>query len=265
VYYIVKNEHLYNGLPKEKTVKFTYDSFWGQIREVRNLIKKLSITIVLLNGGATLFFVPFIQNISKTIMYRHTTNLCVNIYKRIIYIVLLHFCYLLTEKIIHVSKYSMSEQLYFKNKAVCIHNGVYATPVITRMVNKPVKFLFLGRTDVSKGIDLVVQVFQYISHKKAILDIVGSGAYEKHLQNLNVTNIKYHGFQTDIDKYYHEADVFILMTNYENCPFSVIDALRTSMPVITTGAGGISEMVFNNKNGLVIDKTIDSLISAINT
>jgi glycosyltransferase involved in cell wall biosynthesis len=36
------------------------------------------------------------------------------------------------------------------------------------------------------------------------------------------------------------------------------------MPVITTGAGGIKEMVFNDKNGLVIPKSVNSLIAGVN-
>jgi glycosyltransferase involved in cell wall biosynthesis len=245
---------------------FKSKKYWEKLKEVKLFIKEKQADIVILNGGQhIMFFTPFIRK-TKKIIIRHSTNICVKSkLKRIVYILSNHIAYFFSDLIIHVSEYSLYEQKLFKRKAVCIHNGVNNTPIIARTIRKPIKFLFCGRTDIYKGIDIIVQAFQHIPKEKGFLNIVGTGAYAEQLCKINEPNIKYYGFQSDVDKYYYENDVFILLSDCENCSFAIIDALRSSMPIITTGMGGISEMVFNNKNGLIIDKKTDSLVSAINT
>jgi len=54
-------------------------------------------------------------------------------------------------------------------------------------------------------------------------------------------------------KYIKLADVFVLPTNYEGIPITIIDALSFGKPVIASNVGGISEIVINNQNGYVVD------------
>jgi glycosyltransferase involved in cell wall biosynthesis len=273
VQYLVKDQILFDKLNKNsrKIFSFSSNTFFAQLKELKKVIKIEQPYIVLLNGGRTLFFAPFLSK-SKIIVIRHSTNryaVCripsafIQFLYRTLYICLLHIVYFFPDIIIHVSNYSMKEQKLFKNKAVCIRNGLHDVVIDEKREKLPIRFLFLGRTDISKGIDIIVNAFQKIPNNIASIDIVGTGTYDDRLMSINRTNIIYHGFQNDTDKYYQNCDVFILLSEYENCPFGIIDALRYGMPVITTGVGGISEMVFNNVNGLIIPKTTEAMTEAI--
>jgi glycosyltransferase involved in cell wall biosynthesis len=272
VQYLVKSQILFDKLAKNRSKVFSFSSntFFGQLSEVKRIVKVEQPDIVLLNGGRALFFALFLLR-RNILTIRHSTNryaVCrvpnrfIQLLYRTLYACLLHAAYFFSDAVVHVSNYSMKEQRLFKKKAVCIHNGLPDVASPERKVKLPVRFLFLGRTDTSKGIDVIAEAFQKIPGDVASVDIVGTGAYSDELRRLNRENIRYHGFQNDTGRYYQSSDVFILLSDYENCPFGVIDALRYAMPVVTTGVGGIGEMVFDGVNGLVIPKTAEAMAAA---
>lgn len=57
--------------------------------------------------------------------------------------------------------------------------------------------------------------------------------------------------------YLKYADIFILPTNYEGLPISVLEGLSFGLPVVASGVGGIPELL-NGKNGFAVDNTVKS-------
>ncbi|MDR1022897.1 MAG: glycosyltransferase family 4 protein [Prevotellaceae bacterium] len=273
ILYLVADKTLMEKLQSTggKVAAFSTHTFVRQMQEVRSAIRREKPDIALLNGGNGIFFTPFLRGVKKIIV-RHSTNrvaVCrvpnnnfFQLLYRTLYVCLLHAAYFFSDAVVHVSNYSMKEQKLFRRRAVCIHNGLPDAVSPERKVKLPVRFLFLGRIETFKGIDVVAEAFQKISGDVASIDIVGAGAYSDQLLSINKKNIRYHGFQNDTGKYYQNSDVFILFSICENCPFGVIDALRYAMPVVTTGVGGVGEMVFDGVNGLVIPKTAEAMVAA---
>ena len=72
-YFIVLNPYLYSKLPNSKKVLFSSKHQRIQLKQIKGMIKKWDIDIVLLNGGRSIFFTPFLGDVKK-IIYRHTTN-----------------------------------------------------------------------------------------------------------------------------------------------------------------------------------------------
>jgi len=58
------------------------------------------------------------------------------------------------------------------------------------------------------------------------------------------------------------ADLFILPTNYEGLPISILEALSYSVPVIASAVGGVTEML-DGKNGFAVDNNIEAFIDKI--
>lgn len=59
------------------------------------------------------------------------------------------------------------------------------------------------------------------------------------------------------------ADIFILPSNYEGMPVSVIEALSYGKPVVASFVGGLPEML-NGENGFAVDNNVDSFVEKIN-
>lgn len=60
------------------------------------------------------------------------------------------------------------------------------------------------------------------------------------------------GNRSDVNKILDELNLFLLLTNWEGLPISIIEAMHKSLPIIASDVGGNSELVLNNKNGYLI-------------
>lgn len=261
VSYLVADEELKHSLPSERTFTFSSSNLFKQFQQLRKIAKELSPDLLLFNGGSIFYFLPLLKSYKK-ILYRHSTNKSASMSG--IYAVLMNVIYAFADLTIHVSNYSLSEQICFKKKAICIYNGIQLDEFqCVRKSSSNLKVLYCGRLESSKGIDIIISAFKEIPEEIATLYIVGSGSLEHHVKSSICDNIKYFGFRTNVDPFYNEADAFILMSDYENCPISILEAMNKSLPIITTGAGGISEMVNDHYNGLLIPKDKEAIKKAV--
>lgn len=58
------------------------------------------------------------------------------------------------------------------------------------------------------------------------------------------------------------VDLFMLPSDYEGLPISIIEALSYSKPVIASNVGGIGE-ILNGKNGFAVENTVESFVERI--
>jgi glycosyltransferase involved in cell wall biosynthesis len=124
------------------------------------------------------------------------------------------------------------------------------------------KFLFVGRLIRDKGIREFVAAAR---KAKSILPrsefcVVGplpendSRAIEKKelLNWVESGSIKYYGNQKDIRPFLATSDCFVLPSYREGLPKSVIEAMATSLPIITTNVPGCRETVEDGVNGFLV-------------
>ena len=119
--------------------------------------------------------------------------------------------------------------------------------------------LFSGRMNKEKGIDKLLLAWQKVDKKEAALLIVGSYYYKSGITNTSFANriniliegqknIFFTGYinYNDMPKIYAIADLVVLPSKWEDpAPLTVIEALTSGKPLITTNSGGIPEYVIN--------------------
>lgn len=72
------------------------------------------------------------------------------------------------------------------------------------------------------------------------------------------------GEVTSIATHLEQCNLFILASRWEGLPMSILEALRSSMPVVATDVGGVSEAVIDGVNGYLFPRgDIDRLASCI--
>lgn len=260
--YIVLNEQLYNILPKEERFRFRNKRLWGQYRELIEIKKREKPDLILFNGGSIFYFLPFIC--CRKVLYRHSTDKYAPSLWRWLYKIVMNIAYYFADMTIHVSEYSRSEQLLNKDKSICIHNGIELTKPIKRSdVHSPLKILYCSRLEESKGIRLVIEAFKQIDKNMAELHVIGTGSLERWVKENASECVKIWGFRNDVETFYRSSDAMILMSEYENCPISVLEAMSYSLPIITSGAGGIAEQVKDGYNGLITERTPEAIKKAV--
>jgi UDP-glucose:(heptosyl)LPS alpha-1,3-glucosyltransferase len=120
-------------------------------------------------------------------------------------------------------------------------------------------FLFLGSGFPRKGLDLLIDAFPAVlaQYAHARLLVVGhdseQASYEKHVQELGIGHaVRFLGRRLDPEVCYGAADVYVLPTRYDAFAFSVLEALASGLPVITTDTCGAAELIESDDQGSVI-------------
>ncbi len=262
VRYVVANEQLYSLLPQDNRYRFSGKGLFGQFRELKLVIKKECPDLILFNGGSLFYFLPFIRG--KKLLYRHSTDRYSPPKWRWLYKIIMNTIYFFADMTIHVSEYSRREQRLNKKKSICIHNGIkIGEPIVKEKVCQPLKVVYCSRLEESKGIRQIIEAFKQINNEKAELHVLGTGSLESWVRENASTSVKCWGFRKDVDSFYRESDAMILMSEYENCPISVLEAMSYSLPIITSGAGGIAEQVKDGYNGVITERTPEAIRKAV--
>lgn len=122
-----------------------------------------------------------------------------------------------------------------------------------------------------KGQDQVVEALSRIpkdKRKEIHVTFLGNGPLRAELdsmveQNHLDNNISLLGGvpNTEVFKQLALANIYILMSINEGLPISIIEAMRCSLPVITTDNSGMPEIVRDHYNGLVLETgNVDKLV-----
>lgn len=104
------------------------------------------------------------------------------------------------------------------------------------------KFLAVGRfSPQHKGFDLLIQAFALFAknNKEWTLDIVGEGEEEKSFRNLITKlhldeRISIYPFTNNIQRYYSEAQVYILSSRWEGMPLVLMEAMSHGLPIVSS-------------------------------
>ncbi len=89
-------------------------------------------------------------------------------------------------------------------------------------------------------------------------NIYGSGTYQKQMEEYikehDLTNVHIINGVTSLEPCYLNSDLYVITSNFEGFPLSVIEANSLSVPVIWKEMKDpTSSCVFNNENGFIID------------
>ena len=82
-----------------------------------------------------------------------------------------------------------------------------------------------------------------------MLDSLRSLSYQLGLSE----NIKFLGFQSNMNKYYNISDVVILPSHSEAFPNVILEAMAVGKPIIATFVGGIPEIISHRENGYLVE------------
>lgn len=88
--------------------------------------------------------------------------------------------------------------------------------------------------------------------------LVGAGPQEEEikalLEELNLTSfVKLPGLQTNTVAYFSAMDIFMMSSAFEGLPIALLEAMSMNCAVVSTKAGGVVEVVRDNRDGLLCE------------
>tara|TARA_Y100000768_G_scaffold388916_1_gene388679 strand:+ start:25979 stop:27022 length:1044 start_codon:yes stop_codon:yes gene_type:complete len=96
--------------------------------------------------------------------------------------------------------------------------------------------------------------------------IIGDGPLKSELQEYgkDLSNLFFTGFLPDIQCYLKSLDYFLMTSETEGLGTSLLDAMICRIPIVSTRAGGIPEIVIDNKTGYLANiGSVDELSSQL--
>ncbi|MCR4344578.1 MAG: glycosyltransferase family 4 protein [Candidatus Scalindua sp.] len=173
-----------------------------------------------------------------------------------------------------VAKSTLKWYFVERRKVYTVHNGVETnlfrpdqeqrehTRKALAILNKEKVLLFFSVVTKQKGLHLLIKALPTIlkNNKCVKLMIIGEGEYldEARLM-VEQSGLEDHAFFTGhipremASHYINASDIFIMPTlRQEGLPFSLIEAMACQKPVIVSRIGGISSVIDDGINGLLI-------------
>jgi glycosyltransferase involved in cell wall biosynthesis len=151
-----------------------------------------------------------------------------------------------------------------------IYNGTaFAQPIVRkpRGSEDPMKLVMVARLHNPKRADIVVEALSLLKEQVS-LTIVGDGelkpVVEALARRLGLANRVSLAGLTDPAPYLEAADAFILVSDYEGMPVTVLEAMRAGLPIIANDLPGIREAT-GADCGLLTAQTAAAVASAVAT
>lgn len=160
-----------------------------------------------------------------------------------------------------------------QRKSVVIYNPVDLgdKAALALRTPKEKKIVSMGRLRPQKNQVMLLNAFsrirqQFPEHK---LVIYGEGesrkVLEDHINALGLGDcVQLPGSAKDVHERILDAECFVLCSNYEGMPNALIEAMCLGLPVISTKVSGTTELVEEEKSGLLINcGDEDALVAAM--
>lgn len=173
------------------------------------------------------------------------------------------------KKIVAVSEYDkvILKEEGIDKSVVTIYNGIQdidadkkLSPTVDfETLRKDYKIVMcIARLSPQKKFDLFCEIAEKMRGEKLKFVWIGNKEDVKPVSD----NIMMLGEISDAKDYLRYADLFILPSNYEGLPISIIESLAYRKPVIASNVGGVSE-ILNGTNGFALENDADLFVEKI--
>ena len=160
-----------------------------------------------------------------------------------------------------------------QEKVPVIYNGVDLSRCIPKesyATGEPIRLIHVGRFNEQKNHRRLLEAFSLFrkEYPSAQLVLLGDGELledtKQYANQLSLEdNVSFLGSQSNVHPYLHDADLFLLPSDYEGMPMTIIEAMGTGLPVVATNVGGVPDMITHGESGLLTELSAEAVCSAI--
>ena len=159
-----------------------------------------------------------------------------------------------------------------KEEVPYVYNGVDLSRCIIKQdydFGEEIIITHIGRFASQKNHIGLINAFKQLNtiYPNTILYLIGDGELRQEIENKVkeyglLKNVKFLGNQSNVYPILYSSDIFILPSNYEGIPMTIIEAMGTGLPIIATKVGGVPDMIVNEKEGILVDNNEQSIVNA---
>jgi GalNAc-alpha-(1->4)-GalNAc-alpha-(1->3)-diNAcBac-PP-undecaprenol alpha-1,4-N-acetyl-D-galactosaminyltransferase len=233
---------------KLESIKNNFNRFSELVRTIKRVDADVNISFMTQTNILAILASKLIGKkiiISERIAYDFQQSKSVKLSRRIIY----PFSdYLITQTMMD------SENYNFLKRLNVIYNPIFMKNIKTQ---KEKIILAVGRLNVQKGFDLLIETFATLNSNNWRLIIAGDGVEKENLlhliKSLKLNNVELIGKRKDIFEWYAKSSIFVLSSKKEGFPNVLLEAMASGCAVVSFDCPyGPSEIIIDKKNGLLV-------------
>ncbi len=168
----------------------------------------------------------------------------------------------LASRIITVSEFdrqlAMKERVSSPERLVTIHNGMpdISTELQAEPSATPVRLAMIARFEPQKDHETLFQALAGLRDLEWTMDLIGDGPLlpqaRRSASSLGLDHrMRFWGAVEDVPPLLARAQIYLLISNWEGFPRSILEAMRAGLPVVASDVGGVSEAVEHGGSGFV--------------
>lgn len=157
-----------------------------------------------------------------------------------------------------------------------VHNGIAAEPIPSATPQggpQPVRIIMVARFARQKNQLLLLEAANRLpAHQPFEIILVGDGpllpSVRDHATRLPIAGkVHFLGNREDVGQLLRDSDVFVLSSWWEGFPITILEAMRTGLPVVASDVGGCREAVVDGQTGFLFEpgdeRTLTRLLSQL--
>lgn len=157
---------------------------------------------------------------------------------------------------------------------ITIHNGVRdryeaSKASVVDLTEKDLRLVMVGRFEDQKDQQLLLRALSSLQEYPWKVSFIGDGPLREDsvelAEELELSHrVEFTGYSEAVDEVLAKNDLFLLITNWEGFPRSILEAMAASLPVVATDVGGSRESVLDEVTGCLVQKgDLESLRTAL--
>jgi glycosyltransferase involved in cell wall biosynthesis len=117
----------------------------------------------------------------------------------------------------------------------------------------------VARFEAQKDHPTLFQALAGLTQQSWQLDLIGNGPLMPDMEALASRlgigdRVHFLGQRMDVDEILAQAQISLLVTNWEGFPLSILESMRAALPVVASAVGGIDEAVREAETGYLVPR-----------
>jgi len=169
------------------------------------------------------------------------------------------------DRIITVSEYDRALALRYRiapaHKLVTVHNGMPDVDPTLRACPEaePVRIVMVARFEPQKDHTTLLCALVGLKDLAWELELIGDGPLLERVRAETgrlglLERVCFLGARKDVAERLAKAQIFVLSSNWEGFPRSILEAMRAGLPVVASDVGGVREAVMEGETGFLVPR-----------
>jgi len=171
----------------------------------------------------------------------------------------------LASKVITVSefdrRFGLEARLVAEHRVVTVHNGMpdVAPDLRADPSRSPPRMVMVARFEPQKDHVTLIRALAGLQTPPWTMDLIGDGPLRHQMESLArelglSDRIRFLGQRKDVAQLLAQAQVSLLVSNWEGLPLSILESMRAGLPVVASSVGGVGESIRDQATGYLVPR-----------